>query len=190
MKKILIRSKNRKSSIKKLKRPDNNIIRRRKFTRRNRKLIYEALRTGLPISKAIELTDLDRSTYYRWMQKGKDHRYPVHMRFRNVVLRIQAKLQIEKLNVIRKVAQGNFEIIKTKVKTRQNGDVVIVRTVKNKAPCWQAAAWFLERRFPDEYGKRRKFITVERLEETNPEEKALEIKQAFDAIFQSVPTKP
>ena len=105
-----------KKPKRKLKRPDSNIKRKRKFTRRNRRLIYEALRAGLAIGKAIELAGLDRSTYYRWMEKGKDKRNPVHVRFRNHVNRIHAKLELEKINTIRKVAKGGYEIKKTSIK--------------------------------------------------------------------------
>ena len=180
----------RQRPIKKLKRPDANIKRRRKFTRQNRKLIYEAIHTGLPISKAIGLTGLDRSTYYRWMKKGKDYQYPVHMRFRNAVMRIQAKLEIEKLNIIRDVAQGKYKIKKTRVKSSQNGNIEIVRIVKTKAPDWKAAAWFLERRFPDEYGRKKQLNNAAIPEEKNPEKNVAQIKQALDVMFSSVPIGP
>ena len=124
----------------KFKRPDSNIKRKRKFTRRNRRLIYEALRTGLTIGKAIELAGLDRSTYYRWMQKGKDSRNPVHVRFRKHVNRIHAKLEMEKINTIRKVARGGIELTETRVRYDTNGRVALMKTVKTTAPCWQAAA--------------------------------------------------
>ena len=170
---------------KKLKRPDSNIQRRRKFTRRNRRLLYEALRTGLPIGKAAELAGLDRSTYYRWMQKGKDKRYPVHVRFRKHVNRIHAKLELEKLNTIRKVAQGGYELTETRIRFNKSGRVALMKTVKTTAPCWQAAAWFLERRFPEEYG--RKKLSVD---DVTAAEKAAQIKAAYDALMASVPPMP
>jgi hypothetical protein len=169
----------------KLKRPDSNIKRKRKFTRRNRKLIYEALRTGLSIGKAIELAGLDRSTYYRWMEKGKDKRNPVHVRFRNHVIRIHAKLEMEKINTIRKVAQGGYELTETRIRYNKTGRIALMKTVKTTAPCWQAAAWFLERRFPEDYGKKK-----QSLDNATPAERAVQIKAAFDAMMASVPTVP
>lgn len=167
----------------KLKRPDHNIKRKRKFTNRNRKLIYEALLTGLPIGKAVELAGLDRSTYYRWMQKGKDRRYPVHVRFRNHVNRIHAKLELEKINTIRKVAKGGYELTQTSIKFYKNGRIAVKKTVKTTAPCWQAAAWFLERRFPEKYGRKKQSVN-----DVAPAESAVQIKAAFDALMASVPT--
>lgn len=169
----------------KFKRPANSIKRKRKFTRRNRKLIYEALRTGLPIGKAIELAGLDRSTYYRWMQKGKDKRNPVHVRFRNHVKRIHAELEMEKLNNIRKVAKEGYEITETSIRYNKTGRIELMKTVKKIGSCWQAAAWFLERRFPEEYS--RKKIP---LDDVTASENAAQIKAAYDALMASVPAVP
>jgi hypothetical protein len=105
-------------------------------------------------------------------------------------MRIQAKLEIEKLNIIRNVAQGKYKIKKTKVKSNENGEIEIVRTVKTIAPDWKAAAWFLERRYPDEYRRKNQFDTTVIPIERTPEEKAAQIKQAFDIMLKSVPTEP
>ena len=166
-----------------LKRPDSNIKRKRKFTKRNRRLIYEALLTGLPIGKAIELAGLDRSTYYRWMQKGKDKRYPVHVRFRNHVNRIHARLELEKIDTIRKVARGGYELTQTSIRFYKSGRITVQKTVKTTGPCWQAAAWFLERRFPENYGRKKQSV-----DDVTPAERAVEIKAAFDALMASAPT--
>jgi hypothetical protein len=146
----------------------------------------ENLRKRLvPIAKAIELAGLDRSTYYRWMQKGKDKQYPVHVRFRKHVNRIHAKLEMEKINTIRKVARGGIELTERRVRYNKTGRIAIMKTVKTTAPCWQAAAWFLERRFPEEYGKKKPPV-----DDATPDEKAAQIKKAVDALMASVPGVP
>ena len=93
--------------IKNPKRLNNGIKRKRRFTRRTRNMIYKALRSGLPIGKAMELSGLDRSTYYRWLEKGKSIQFPVHQRFRNTIMEIKAEIEIEKLKDIHQAAQGN-----------------------------------------------------------------------------------
>ena len=125
------------------------------FIHRKDDSFYEALQTGLSISQAIELTGLDRSTYYRWMQKGKDIRFPVHKRFRNTVMKIQATLEAEKLQIIYRAAQGNHETNKFKIKFSPDGNIELIKTTKTELPDWHAAAWFLERRFPAEYRRKK-----------------------------------
>jgi hypothetical protein len=119
------------------------------------------------------------------MQKGKDSRYPVHVRFRKHVNRIHAELEMEKINTIRKVARGGIELTETRIKYNKTGRVALMKTVKTTAPCWQAAAWFLERRFPEDYGKKKSPV-----DDASPGEKAAQIKAAVDALMASVPTAP
>ena len=42
-------------------------IRIKKFTRRNRFIIYEALRAGLPIYRAVALAGITGDAYRKWM---------------------------------------------------------------------------------------------------------------------------
>jgi hypothetical protein len=92
---------------------------------------------------------------------------------------------MEKINTIRKVAQGGYELTETRIKYNKTGRIALMKTIKTTGPCWQAAAWFLERRFPEDYG--RKKIPVDNV---TPGEKALQIKTAVDALMESVPTVP
>ena len=117
--------------------------------------------------------------------KGKDKRNPVHVRFRNHVKRIHAMLEIEKINTIRKVAQGGYELTETRIRFNKTGRIAVMKTVKTTGPCWQAAAWFLERRFPEDYGKKKPSV-----DDVTPGERAVQIKAAFDALMESVPTVP
>ena len=55
-----------------IKRRITNIHRKRKFTPQTRNLLYNALRTDMPIGRAVAIVGIDRSTFTRWMQKGKD----------------------------------------------------------------------------------------------------------------------
>ena len=175
----------RRPSAKKSNRSCSNIQRKRKFTARNRRLIYEALRAELSIYKTVSLVGIDRSTFYRWMEKGLDNRYPVHVRFRNTVNRILAEIEAEKIQIIRKAAMGGSTEVTEKTWQNKSGIVKTEITLKTVGSDWRAAAWFLERRFPDRYG---------RLKPTPPEvpasEQATQIKQAADALFSSVPLAP
>ncbi len=153
-----------------------------KFTRRTRYIIYEALRARLPIVRACELAGVARDTYHVWMRNGEDPiKYPKHAQFRKRVKEIQADSEREALRIIRKVAKGNYKVTETSIETSPKGHT-IKRVTKTKAPVWQAAAWYLERRLREHYGK----DAIEQDDKT-PEEMAQEIKNAADALFESVP---
>jgi len=154
------------------------IRRRRKFTSQNRKLIYKALRGGLTISNTVKLIGLDRSTYYRWMKLGKDKKYPMHKIFRKRILKIQAQLEKDKLGIILKVAKGGYTTKEQKVKLSYASGKSVEEKTLTQTPCWQAAAWFLERRFPETYRMNRQKIV-----EVALDEKAILVKQALDILM-------
>jgi transposase-like protein len=85
-----------------MRKTESNIKRKRKFTPETREVIYEALRNELSVNKASEMAGIDRSTFYRWMSKGKDENFPVHSQFRKKVKSHPCKLMCEKLEIISK----------------------------------------------------------------------------------------
>lgn len=154
-----------------------------KFNRRTRNIIYQGLRARIPANRVAELAGINYSTYRKWKKKGENpEQYPVHACFRRKIQRIEIDHEREALDIIKRVAAGGDKITETKVVIDSEQNVETTRVVKEKAPVWQAAAWWLERRHQSEYGKDRQeddALTVE--------ERALQIKQAADAMFNSVP---
>jgi hypothetical protein len=71
------------------------------------------------------------------------------------------------LGVIRDAAIGNHALVETRRKTvvvkKATGDgeeeelpgAEVITTTKQQRPQWQAAAWFLERKYPEKYAQRR-----------------------------------
>jgi len=117
------------------------------------------------------------------MIKGRDpDAYPIHATFRKQIKTIQADHEREALRIIRKVAKGNYKVTETRIETSPKGHT-ISRKVTTKAPVWQAAAWYLERRHKDEYGRE----SIDELHKKTPEELAAEIKAATDELWESVP---
>lgn len=153
-----------------------------RFNRRTRYIICEAIKARLPIVRACELAGVARDTYHAWMKKGEDPiKYPKHAIFRANIKEIQADSEREALRIIRKVAKGNYKVTETSIETSPKGHT-IKRTTKTKAPVWQAAAWYLERRLREHYGRE-----ASEQDNRSPEEMAQEIKNAADALFESVP---
>ena len=156
-----------------------------KFNRRTRKIVYEGLKARIPATRVAELAGIDYSTYKGWKTKGKDpNKHPVHACFRRKIQRIEIDHEREALEIIRRVAQGGDKITETKVVIAADGGVETTRSQKEKGSVWQAAAWWLERRHQEDYGQNR-----DDYEGGSPEEVAAEIKQAADAMFNSVPLR-
>lgn len=90
--------------------------------------IEEAMLRGLYIIDACNLYGVGRTTWYHWLKMGRQFpdKYPQCVKFLNMVLRATSKVQDE-----------------------------FVKPIKTAAPTdWKAAAWFLEHRFPKQWGKR------------------------------------
>jgi len=152
------------------------------FTRRKRFIIYEALRAGLPLTRAAGLAGVTVSCIKKWKDKGKDKKRRIHYDFRNRVKAIQASLERESLQIIRETAKGGNRISETKITIGPKGKEV-TKIKKTLHPNWQAAAWFLERRYKDDYGRE----IFDKRKEKDTDELAFEIKKAADALFASVP---
>ena len=156
-----------------------------KFTRLVRAVIYKGLEARLPISRCVELAGISFVTYREWMKRGTDPDEPIYRAFRQKVKQLQADKEREALYIINKVAKGGYKVTETKVSLGPKGQE-IQRKTSTKAPTWQAAAWFLERRYKEEYGR----DPIDPLSKKTPAEYAAEIKQAHDDLWGSVPLEP
>lgn len=157
----------------------------RSFITKKRKLFYEVLKQRLPISRACQLAGITYSTYRNWMIRGKDPKNPVHQSFRAKVRQIEAGNEREALDIIRAVAKGGGKIVETKVVHGKMGGTERTRVVKQAHPQWTAAAWYLERTMKDSYGK----DAVQADKVKSADEIAKEVKDAVDALKQSVPDR-
>lgn len=88
--------------------------------------IVTLLRAGNYPETAAAAAGISRATFYNWLREGARAKRGVKRQFRDRVLRAIAESEALDLEVIRKAS----------------------------AEHWQAAAWRLERRFPDRYGRR------------------------------------
>lgn len=158
-----------------------------KFTRLVRTVIYKALEARLPVSRAVELSGISFVTYREWMKRGKEVDQPIYATFRRKVKMLQVQHEREALEIINRVAKGGYKVTETKVTvdaiTKKHA---VTRKVQEALPRWQAAAWYLERRHREDYGR----DVVDVLGKKTPAEIAAEIKEEADMIFASVPSAP
>jgi hypothetical protein len=89
--------------------------------------ILDALRLGVPQSTAVAYAGISRSTYYRWLAAADDPEASDDFRdFRDAV----------------EVARAEAEV----------RSVAVIQNASGRS--WQAAAWFLERSFPEHWARK------------------------------------
>lgn len=150
------------------------------LNRRVKKIIYAALKLGLPLRRCSDLVGISTNTLNVWMDYGKDSRRKKFHSFRNKVLRIRIQRELDALKIIKQCGQGSFIKTDTVIKNGLKGIETITKTTR-MYPQWQAEAWFLERRRKKTYSKETIY------DSSNPDEQARKIKEAYDALKDSIP---
>lgn len=105
-----------------------------KLTPEIQERIVEALQAGNYQETACEYAGISAGTFYRWMAEGNEDDAPVMLReFREAVIKARARAEVRNVALIQNAAN---------------------------AGTWQASAWWLERSFPNRWGRHTK-ITQE-----------------------------
>lgn len=122
--------------------------------------IGEALEIGNTIENSMRLAGLSHQTYYNWMKDGKAS---LAKREKGEYLdEVDRKL----IEFVERVNQAEAQAIDTRIR-------LIHIASKNQ---WQAAAWWLERRRPND------FALKNRVELSGPEGGPVEVRQLDNAI--------
>jgi hypothetical protein len=99
-----------------------------KLTPELQSALIEALSSGAFIEAACEYVGIDPGTYHRWMAKGaEEDADPVYGEFREAIKGARAAVTLRMAGRVLEAADDGS---------------------------WQAGAWWLERSFPDQYGRR------------------------------------
>jgi transposase len=126
------------------------------------------------IEDICERVRIDSSTYYRWLDLGKEmscksRKTRKYQEFYSAIKEANEKVQDKLLDSIEKAGTEGFEqsIVYLKDVTDSKGNVIkTVNTEKRETiPQWQACAWLLERRFPKKWGRQ---LMIESDEEPRP----------------------
>jgi hypothetical protein len=178
-----IKRREKKSKPRKIKRRKTGIRRRNsKFSNRRTKILLKSLELGITQKRSCALAGIGTTTFDRWMEQGKDKSRPVFVAFRKRVKKLHAKQEQEALEAIKLAFKGGNKVNETKVTIKPKG-TEIVKVTKEMGPQWQSAAWFLERRFSEDYGRNKTEDT-----DRTAEEMARDVKAAADMLFTSVPS--
>jgi hypothetical protein len=117
--------------------------------------IVAALRAGNYQETAAMYAGVEARTFYRWMKRGESDgtEDEPYRQFRQAVEKAKADAEVRDVALIdRAAADGS----------------------------WQAAAWKLERKFPNRWGR------VNRTEISGPEGKPVEVRTSVEAILEAL----
>lgn len=107
-----------------------------KLTPEVQQKIVDAIRMGAYIETAAAYAGINKSTLYDWMKRGARAKSGKYKEFSNAIEKALAESEMRDLAVIAKASQEN----------------------------WQAAAWRLERKFPDRWGRRKAKSEIAKIE--------------------------
>jgi transposase-like protein len=130
-----------------------------KLTADLKERLIGALRSGAPNETAAGFAGIAESTFYAWLARAQDDLKANpeiatdYTEFQEAVEKAQAEAELEKLLIINAAAKG---------KPTTEG-------APGTAGQWQAAAWFLERRHPERYGRR--IVTIPDPDPEDPRKK-------------------
>lgn len=119
--------------------------------------VVQAISTGNTRDTAAAYAGIRRTTLYEWLARGRAATEGVYRDFADAVEKAEADAVVISVALIRSAAQKN----------------------------WQAAAWWLERRYPDEWGRKDR-LALETVKRTEAEKMArdlgIEVEEVMVAI--------
>jgi hypothetical protein len=118
-----------------------------------------ALREGLGAVQACAKVGIHFASHRLWLEKAETGMQP-YASYADMIQRVQAERELESLVRIREAGIGGQMITKRTVRTTGTGDATVTIEEAATKPDWTADAWFLERRYPDRWGRKEPKIEV------------------------------
>lgn len=132
------------------------MARRTKLTKETQARICDLIESGNTVAVAAQAAGITEQTFYNWKRRGEaaEERQRVG----------------EKLTATERSYLSFFEAIKRAEAVSHAAAVAQIRKAGDKQ--WQALAWWLERKFPEQWGRRdtTKIEATVRQKEVKPEE--------------------
>ena len=106
--------------------------------------LLDYIRIGTPIRKAVTASGIAEKTFYNWMARGMAERERLSL----VPNAKENPTEVIFLQFLQRVEQARTEAITKKV--------AVIAEAGNDGD-WRAAAWYLERQVPEDFGKTDRF---------------------------------
>src|SRR5262249_51728874 len=117
--------------------------------------ITEALAAGLPREVAAQQSGIGAGTLRAWCARGRKAGRGPYRAFLLAVRKAEAQAVVRNVLTVQRAAQGGQVIERTTTTGRDGSSVV---REKIAPPQWKAAAWWLERRCPEDFGRHTELI--------------------------------
>lgn len=117
--------------------------------------ICDYVRMGNYVETAAAIAGISKDSIYRWLKKGANAKSGIFREFSDAVKKAQAEAEARDVGLIGRAAKDQ----------------------------WQAAAWRLERKFPDRWGRK------DRVEHTGRDGQPIQI-EARNRVFELAATDP
>jgi len=127
-----------------------------KLTPKVQERIVQGIRLGMPYEHAARYGGIDKTTFYRWLEKGEAQGRGAYRDFRNAVKDAEGQAEASWLATVEQASRGKVVDKVVKRYDKRTGQLIEEVSTQEwlQPPQWTAAAWKLERRYPDAYSNR------------------------------------
>lgn len=125
-----------------------------KFTPETRQKILTALTNGNTYEASAQYGGIGYAIFRQWLKRGEEEAEGEFLEFLEAVKKAEAQAEVASIARIRSAASGQRVIKSETVRVTTDGEQITEREYQYVPPQWQADAWFLERRKPQDWARR------------------------------------
>ena len=133
-----------------------------KLNEKTHTIIVEGIKNGLTKDRSCALANISHGTFIEWLKFGEQGRNPTYIKFYEAIKKAEVECEESCILVVRKAINGDIKSTKKKIVYSPDKldpitnkpmikEIEVVET-KN-APSWTAAMTFMERKYPQRWGK-------------------------------------